>query len=64
MTQHTGTALVTGASSGIGEALAKEYSRRGATVVLTARREAELERVRSELAHPDRALCEIGRAHV
>ena len=48
---------ITGASSGIGEALAKEYSRRGAYVVLSARREHELERVRSELPDPHAALC-------
>ena len=48
---------ITGASSGIGEGLAKEYSRRGAFVVLSARRERELERVRTELPDPDSALC-------
>lgn len=37
---------ITGASSGIGEALALAFSREGASVVLSARREAELERVR------------------
>lgn len=37
------TALVTGASSGIGEAVAVDLARRGATVVVTARREQELE---------------------
>jgi short-subunit dehydrogenase len=43
---------ITGASSGIGEALAVSASRRGARLVLTSRRQAELERVRSLCADP------------
>jgi NADP-dependent 3-hydroxy acid dehydrogenase YdfG len=39
---------ITGASSGIGEALAKAFSRSGARVVLSARNSAELNRVREE----------------
>lgn len=50
------TVWITGASSGIGEAFAREYSRSGAFLVLSARRESELERVKASLAHPDRAL--------
>jgi short-subunit dehydrogenase len=42
--------FLTGASSGIGEALARHYAGRGATLGLYARREAELNRVAAALA--------------
>lgn len=41
--------MITGASSGIGEALAHEFYAAGCRVVLASRRLAELERVRSNL---------------
>jgi len=41
--------FITGASSGIGEALARHYAARGATLGLFARREAELARVTGAL---------------
>jgi dehydrogenase/reductase SDR family member 7B len=44
---------ITGASSGIGEALAIAWSREGARVVLSARNAAELERVRGLCANSD-----------
>lgn len=47
---------ITGASSGIGEGLARALSQAGARLVLSSRRVEELERVRSACAHPDRHL--------
>lgn len=42
--------IITGASSGIGRAYALAFARRGARVVLAARRAARLEEVRAEIA--------------
>jgi short-subunit dehydrogenase len=42
--------FITGASSGLGEALARHYATRSATVGLFARREAELSRIAVEIA--------------
>ncbi len=53
MTQLSGKVVwITGASGGIGEGLALQAARRGAKLVLTARREAELERVRQSCPRP------------
>lgn len=43
------TVLITGASSGIGEATAREVARRGGRVLLVARRSEDLQRVREEI---------------
>jgi 3-oxoacyl-[acyl-carrier protein] reductase len=45
-------ALVAGASSGLGAAIARELAAEGAAVALVARRKAELERVAAEIARP------------
>lgn len=55
MTQLTGKVVwITGASSGIGEALAISASKRGAKLVLSARRADELARVQALCADPSK----------
>lgn len=43
------TALITGASSGIGKEFARYHASKGGDVILTARREAELVALKDEL---------------
>ena len=50
---------ITGASSGIGKAIAQQCAELGAQVVLTARRHAELENVRQSLANPDQHISVV-----
>jgi NAD(P)-dependent dehydrogenase (short-subunit alcohol dehydrogenase family) len=61
------TTLITGASSGMGLAIARAYVERGARVVLNARDEGRLRATAEALAAPDRVAIvagEIGRAEV
>jgi len=46
---------ITGASSGIGEAVSKAFNAAGAIVIISARRKEELERVKSMCAFPEKA---------
>lgn len=50
------TVWITGASSGIGESLAKALSVRGATIILSSRNVSELERVKRSLSYSDKHL--------
>ncbi|MCU1348808.1 MAG: oxidoreductase [Acidobacteria bacterium] len=54
--------LITGASSGIGEALARELTRRGHAVALLARRAELLEAIASELPGSVAIPCDVGDA--
>lgn len=55
MTLKNKVVWITGASSGIGEALAHEYSKLGAKLILSSRKEDELNRVKASLHYPENA---------
>ena len=54
--QSDKTAWITGASSGIGEALAKAFVAQGGNAILSGRNVAELQRVAAETGAPERCL--------
>lgn len=54
---------ITGASSGIGEALAYELSKRNCKLILSARNLENLERVKMNCAHPDVVVLPFDLAH-
>lgn len=57
-----GTVMITGASSGIGRELAREFAPRSQALVLVARRTGRLERLRAELLarHPNLKVFPLG----
>jgi NADP-dependent 3-hydroxy acid dehydrogenase YdfG len=55
MNAHQRTAIITGASSGIGLAVAEIFVREGINVVLNGRTEDKLVRATSQINQPDRA---------
>lgn len=59
MSQETSVVVITGASSGIGASLAREYDRRGARVALLARRVERIEALAHELRDARGIACDV-----
>ena len=55
----TSTALITGASAGIGQHLAREFARNGHDLVLVARREAPMQKLADELTGEFNIACAV-----
>jgi len=51
--------MITGASSGLGEALAHTFYRWGCRLILVSRRKEELERVKNDLMNTYQVRCTI-----
>jgi NAD(P)-dependent dehydrogenase (short-subunit alcohol dehydrogenase family) len=60
MNEHNRTALITGASRGLGLALARELAQRGWRLIVDARAPAALESARAELAQHTRVIAIAG----